>query len=201
MRDFRSDRYNNNRPRRDFVGQSRSIATQMVNKVFREPIHQVLEKIKNESFFKWPNKMGGDPVKRNQSLHCQYHKDRGHTIEDCRTLWNHLEQLVREGRLKKFLYHPNGQGGKAGLEPRRDDFSRAPFGIINVILAALGRTGSHPSKVMSVTRPHVEDSNHEPKRARMEIRIALSFSDEDKVGTIQPHNDALMVSLRTGGMI
>ena len=173
----------------------------MVNKVFREPIHQVLEKIKNESFFKWPNKMGGDPVKCNQSLHCQYHKDRGHTIEDCRTLWNHLEQLVREGRLKKFLYHPNGQGGKAGLEPRRDDFSRAPFGIINVILAALGRTGSHPSKVMSVTRPHVEDSNHEPKRARMEIRIALSFSDEDKVGTIQPHNDALMVSLRIWGMI
>ena len=201
MRDFRSDRYNNNRPRRDFVGQSGSIATQMVNKVFREPIHQVLEKIKNESFFKWPNKMGGDPVKCNQSLHCQYHKDRGHTIEDCRTLWNHLEQLVREGRLKKFLYHPNGQGGKAGLEPRRDDFSRAPFGIINVILAALGRTGSHPSKVMSVTRPHVEDSNHKPKRARMEIRIALSFSDEDKFGTIQPHNDALMVSLRTGGMI
>ena len=201
MRDFRSDRYNNNRPRRDFVGQSGSIATQIVNKVFREPIHQVLEKIKNESFFKWPNKMGGDPVKHNQSLRCQYHKDRGHTIEDCRTLWNHLEQLVREGRLKKFLYHPNGQGGKAGLEPRRDDFSRAPFGIINVILAALGRTGSHPSKVMSVTRPHVEDSNHEPKRARMEIQIALSFSDEDKVGTIQPHNDALMVSLRTGGMI
>ena len=201
MRDFRSDRYNNNRPRRDFVGQSGSIATQIVNKVFREPIHQVLEKIKNESFFKWPNKMGGDPVKHNQSLRCQYHKDRGHTIEDCRTLWNHLEQLVREGRLKKFLYHPNGQGGKAGLEPRRDDFSRATFGIINVILAALGRTGSHPSKVMSVTRPHVEDSNHEPKRARMEIQIALSFSDEDKVGTIQPHNDALMVSLRTGGMI
>ena len=87
------------------------------------------------------------------------------------------------------------------MEPRRDDFSRAPFGIINVILAALERTGSHPSKVMSVTRPHVEDSNHEPKRARMEIRIALSFSDEDKFGTIQPHNDALMVSLRTGGMI
>ena len=65
MRDFRSDRYNNNRPRRDFVGQSRSIATQMVNKVFREPIHQVLEKIKNKPFFKWPNKMGGDPMKCN----------------------------------------------------------------------------------------------------------------------------------------
>ena len=27
----------------------------------------------------------------------------------------------------------------------------------------------------------------------------LSFSDEDKVGTIQPHNDTLVVTLRIGG--
>ena len=34
MRDFRSDRYNNNRPRRDYVGQSGSINTQAVNTMF-----------------------------------------------------------------------------------------------------------------------------------------------------------------------
>ena len=37
-RDFRSDRYNNNRPRKDFVGQSGSANTQVVNTVFREPV-------------------------------------------------------------------------------------------------------------------------------------------------------------------
>ena len=37
-RDFRSDCYNNNRPRRDFVGQSGSANTQTVNTVFREPV-------------------------------------------------------------------------------------------------------------------------------------------------------------------
>ena len=52
MTDFRSDRYNSNRPRRDFVWQSRPIVPQVVNTVFREPVHQVLEKIKNESYFK-----------------------------------------------------------------------------------------------------------------------------------------------------
>ena len=51
-RDFRSDRYNNNWHQRDFVGQSGSIATQVVSTVFREPVHQVLEKIKNEPYFK-----------------------------------------------------------------------------------------------------------------------------------------------------
>ena len=61
MRDFRLDRYNNNRPRRDYVEQSGSNNNQVVGAFFREPVHQVLEKIKNEPFFKWPNKMVGNP--------------------------------------------------------------------------------------------------------------------------------------------
>ena len=43
MRDFRSDRYNNNRPRRDYADQSGSNNTQVVDAVFREPVHQVLD--------------------------------------------------------------------------------------------------------------------------------------------------------------
>ena len=82
-RDFRSKRYNNNRPMRDFTRHARHSAAQIVNIVFREPIHQILEKIKNEAYFKWPNKMGGDPTKLNQGLYCQYHQNRGHTTEDC----------------------------------------------------------------------------------------------------------------------
>ena len=37
-RDFRSDRYNSNRPRKDFVGQSGSADTQVVNAIFQEPV-------------------------------------------------------------------------------------------------------------------------------------------------------------------
>ena len=47
MRDFRSNKYNNNRPQRDFAGQFGSTTLQVVNTVFREPVHQVLENIKN----------------------------------------------------------------------------------------------------------------------------------------------------------
>ena len=46
MRDFRSDRYSNNRPKRDYANQSGSNNTQVVSAVFREPVHQVLEKNK-----------------------------------------------------------------------------------------------------------------------------------------------------------
>ena len=93
-RDFRSDWYNNNRSRKNFVGQSGSANTQAVNAVFREPVQQGLEKIKNETFFKWPNKMAGDLMRRNQNLYCHYHQDHGHTTEDYRNLWDHLDQLV-----------------------------------------------------------------------------------------------------------
>ena len=61
-------------------------------------------------------------------------------------------------------------------------------------IAAPRRIGSYPSRVMSVTCPPVEDSNHKSKKARMEIRPTLSFSDKDKVGTIQPYDDALVVT-------
>ena len=60
-RDFRSDRYNNNWSKRDYVDQSGSNNTQVVGAMFREPVHQVLKKIKNEPFFKRSNKMMGNP--------------------------------------------------------------------------------------------------------------------------------------------
>ena len=44
MRDFRSDRYSNNWPRRDYADQSGSNNTQVVGAIFQEPVHQVLEK-------------------------------------------------------------------------------------------------------------------------------------------------------------
>ncbi|XP_065638386.1 uncharacterized protein LOC136071260 [Quercus suber] len=111
MRDFKSDRYSNNKPRRDFAGQSGSANIQAVNTVFKKPVHQVLKKIKNEPYFEWPNKMVGNPKRRNHNLYCQHHQDHGHTTEDCKSLWDHLDQLVREGKLKQLLHHSSGRGG------------------------------------------------------------------------------------------
>ena len=65
-RDFRSNQYNNNLPRRHFARQSETTNAQTVSAVFREPMHQMLEKIKNEPYFRWPNKMAGESTKRNQ---------------------------------------------------------------------------------------------------------------------------------------
>ena len=37
------------------------------------------------------------------------------------------------------------------------------------------------------------------KRVKIGIPLVLGFSNEDKLGTIQPHDDALVVTLRIGG--
>ena len=101
--------------------------------------------------------------------------------------------------MKQFLHHSCGLQGQANSKPWRDTFSRPPLGMINVIFAALGRTGSCPFRVMFVARLSAKDSNSKPKRARVDIQPALSFSKEDKIGTIQPHDNALVVTLRIRG--
>ena len=70
--------------------------------------------------------------------------------------------------------------------------------MINIILAAPRRTGSCPSRVMSVAWLSIEDDDRESKKAKKEALLVLGFSDEDKIGTIQPHDDTLVVTLRIG---
>ncbi|XP_065620486.1 uncharacterized protein LOC136063693 [Quercus suber] len=143
--------------------------------------------------------MVGNLERRNHNLYCQYHKDHEHTTEDCRSLWDHLDQLVHEGKLWHLLHHSSGRGSQMNSEPQRNDSSKPSLGTINVIFAAPGRTRSWPSKVMLVARLPAGDFGQDPRRARPVIQPVLDFSDKNKIGTIQPHDDALVVTLRIGG--
>ncbi|XP_050259052.1 uncharacterized protein LOC126704057 [Quercus robur] len=198
-RDFRSDRFNSsNRPRRDYAEQSGSTGAQAVHAVFRKPLHKILEKVKCEPFFQWPNRMAGDPSKRNQNLYCAYHQEPGHTTNDYRNLKNHLDRLVRERKLRHLLHRPEGWQEQSNIETRQS-ILRPPIGTINVILAAPGRTGSNPFRVMSVGRFPTEPDDRESKRAKVSVTPLIRFSEEDKQGTLQPHDDALVITLRIGG--
>ena len=50
-----------------------------------------------------------------------------------------------------------------------------------------------------MARLSFEDGSHEPKRFRLDWPLVMGFSYEDKIGTIQPHDDALVITLRIGG--
>ncbi|XP_030923127.1 uncharacterized protein LOC115950013 [Quercus lobata] len=107
--------------------------------------------------------------------------------------------LPVEHDLRKSLTRkPVRSGGQARLGAQIDVSTRPPLGTIIVILIALRRTGSQPSRVMSIAHRSTGDSPPNSKRGRLEARLALSFSDKDKVGTLQPHDDALVVTLKIG---
>ena len=97
------------------------------------------------------------------------------------------------------MHHSSGLGGQTGARSERENLSRPPLGTINVIFVAPGRTGSWPSRVMSMAHLSPKDSRHEPKKAKLDRSLVMGFSDEDKIGTIQPHDDTLVIVLRIGG--
>ena len=53
------------------------------------------------------------------------------------------------------------------------------MGTINVIFVILRRTGSQPSRVISMARLPSEDTNSRLKRAKVKIRPALTFSNAE----------------------
>ena len=49
---------------------------------------------------------------------------------------------------------------------------------------------------MSIARPFIEDLPLDSKRGRVEVRLVLNFFDEDKIGTLQLHDDSIVVTLK-----
>ncbi|XP_065635834.1 uncharacterized protein LOC112019233 [Quercus suber] len=121
-----------------------------VNVTFKEPVHKIVDKIKHEPYFRWPNRMGGDPSRRNQNLYYTYHKEKGHTTVQCRVLKDHLGQLAKAGHLKEFVMDPRNRGaGRGG--PQRENPLPPLLGVIDVIhVAPRGLAATGGKKVMTV---------------------------------------------------
>ena len=154
-----------------------------VNVAFKEPVHKIVDQIKNEPFFRWPNKMGGDPSRRNQNLYCTYHWDKGNTTEQCRVLKNHLGQLVKARHLKEFVVEPRNRGPRLGAQQKGNPIP-PPLGIIEVIHAVLGSTNIVGTRVSTLA--FIEDfSEDHPPTKRTKGRLEpIAFDDEDLKGTI-----------------
>ena len=59
--------------------------------------------IKDDPSLKWPEKMKGDPNKRNRNNYCRFHRDHGHDTDECFDLKQQIENLIRQGKLRNFL--------------------------------------------------------------------------------------------------
>ncbi|XP_028106197.1 uncharacterized protein LOC114305330 [Camellia sinensis] len=78
-------------------------AAQTITTVFRIPVYKVVERIKNQLYYRAPEKILGEFMGRSLGKHCAYHNEDGHLTQGCRTLKTHLEDLVRQGHLRDLV--------------------------------------------------------------------------------------------------
>ncbi|XP_022152854.1 uncharacterized protein LOC111020479 [Momordica charantia] len=147
------------------------------------PIFEILTNIEEtgmEKLLKRPEKLRGDPEKRNTDKYCRFHRDHGHNTSNYWELKRQIEDLIQDGYFKKFVGKPRSNSVEKKEErkrlrtpPRRDD------------------------------RPAVINKKKELAReARREVCIireqrptsSIAFNHADLEGVHLPHNDALVIA-------
>nr|XP_023910753.1 uncharacterized protein LOC112022396 [Quercus suber] len=57
----------------------------------------------DEHYLKWPRPLHSSPNLRDKKKYCRFHKDHNHYTEDCRDLKEQIEELIRKGKLQKYV--------------------------------------------------------------------------------------------------
>ena len=171
------------RPRRELRIQELNVWPGEINVAFKEPVHKILEQIKNEPYFWWLSKTGGDLARRNQNLYCIYHREKGHTTKKCRVFKDHLEQLVKFGHLKEFMVVL--KGSVTGQTSRTQGSTLSPsLGVIEVIYAALISTNlSWRKGDLSVVWVENSEGDAWPGKKPRLNQGSIEFGDEELEGT------------------
>ena len=99
---------------------------------FVMPVDKILMQIKDEYYLRWPRPLHSSPHVRDKNKYCHFHKDHGHYTEDCRDLKEQIEELIRKGKLQKYMKkgdYSNFKGGSKGqrqFSSRNDDRPHQP---------------------------------------------------------------------------
>ena len=67
------------------------------------PVDKILTQIKDEQCLKWPRPLHLSLNVRDKNKYYRFHKDYGHYTEDCRDLKEQIEELIRKGKLQKYV--------------------------------------------------------------------------------------------------
>ncbi|RVX06312.1 hypothetical protein CK203_027556 [Vitis vinifera] len=167
---------------------------------------KLLPMIQDLSDFKWLRPLGTDPSTRDRSRRCAFHKDHGHTTETCRSFQYMVERLIKAGHLKQYLRSDSGRRDT----PQHHNLGNlrapaAPKAVINYITGGpsdeeydsrrkrqkLLRAASIRERINSI-RPGLTGEGPRP------IDGTIIFPPVDPTRTLQPHRDALILSLEIG---
>ncbi|XP_070019574.1 uncharacterized protein [Nicotiana sylvestris] len=122
------------------------------------------------------------------NLICKYHVTHGHMTEDCRRLREEVACLFNNGHFWEFLSEQAKNHFK-NRDANKKIKQEEPQHVINMIIKGVDVPQGPTIKC-------TKDSIIREKGTQDYIlKGAISFSDEDAEGIIQPHNDALVISV------
>ena len=148
--------------------------------------------IKDDPSLKWPEKMKGDPNKRNRNKYCRFHRDHEHDTDECFDLKQQVENLIRQGKLKSFL----GRDHKdENLKGKAEESSRPPLGEIRVIIGGSSTGQSSKSKKAYLKVVQSIQLSGRSTRARPTDKQPITFIDEDAERIHHPHDDTIIITL------
>ena len=155
------------------------------------PLDQVLMQIKDDPSLKWPEKMKGDPNKRNKNKYCRFHRDHRHDTDECYDLKQQIENLIRQGKLRHFV----GRDHKDEKLKGKLEKSSRPLVEIRVIIGgtSIGQSSKSRKMYLKVVQ-NVQLSRRSPRTSGVD-EPAITFTDEDAGRIHNPHDNAIVITL------
>ncbi|KAK2998990.1 hypothetical protein RJ639_024408 [Escallonia herrerae] len=153
----------------------------------------ILNQIKSQNILKWPKPMRGPADKRDSQLYCHFHKDHGHTTDECKVLQREIENLIAKGHLKQFIKaNDRQQNGRKNQQRTEETLPKDPP-VINTISEGPSAGGLSSSSRKAYAQ-QVNLTQGPAKRSR--ASTSLEFNDADLDGISLLHDDALVITLR-----
>ena len=149
--------------------------------------------------------MKSDPATRDNTRYCEFHKDYGHSTDDCIQLKKEIEYLIRRGYLRCFIAPENQPQNQAQNQaqaqqpppPPRQTTSQhqQPIGEIHVILGGFAGGGESSSTkkahLRSIRSGEIAEVQAVSKLPQLDTSI--TFSDSNLEGCQHPHDDPLVI--------
>ncbi|KAL5538453.1 hypothetical protein UlMin_044111 [Ulmus minor] len=83
-----------------------------------ETVATVFNQAEHRGIFNYPPGIRTPANKRDNTKYCRFHRDTGHTTEECRVLKDKVERLIQRGQLREYVRGANQQPQKI---PRLSD--------------------------------------------------------------------------------